>query len=180
MRIDLGAIGKGYALDRAAEVLASSGCEAWAIHGGHSSILARGDHNQTGGWPIGMGNPLFTQRRLGTVLMRNQAMSTSGSNIQFYRHGGRRFGHILDPRTGWPVEGPLSVTVFAPNAALADALSTAFYVIGEEGARAYCDRSSDVGVVVIPFPQNDRRVSPVKIGHVPEIFWDDEQVRKYQ
>ena len=87
------------------------------------------------GWPVGIGNPLFTEKRLGTLLLCDQAMATSGSNIQFFRHEGKRYGHILDPRTGWPVDGMLSVTVLAPSAALADALSTAFFVMGVEKAR---------------------------------------------
>jgi thiamine biosynthesis lipoprotein len=178
-RIDLGAIGKGYALDCMAQKLVGQGFDEWLLHGGHSSILARGDHNGTGGWPVGIGNPLFTQRRLGTVLLRDQAMGTSGSNIQFFRHGGRRYGHILDPRTGWPVEGALSVTVLAPTAALADALSTAFYVTGLDGAAEYCRTHPAVGAIVIPFPKNDRRLCPITIGlDESQIFWDKQQIRQ--
>ncbi|HEX6985333.1 MAG TPA: FAD:protein FMN transferase, partial [Planctomycetaceae bacterium] len=158
---NFGAIGKGYALDRCAELLGHgpfsrdrqgsldalpsvaanddspltahhSPPSSFCLHGGHSSVLARGDHNGTGGWPVGIGNPLFTSRRLGTILLKDRALGTSGSNIQFYRHGGKRYGHILDPRTARPTGELLSVTVVAPTAAIADALSTAFFVLGVE------------------------------------------------
>ena len=177
MMINLGAIGKGYALDRVAEQLKAKDLNDFLLHGGHSSIYASGDHNATGGWPVGIGNPLFTDRRLGTVLLRDQAMSTSGANIQHFRHRGKRYGHILDPRTGWPAKGALSVTVLAPTAAEADALSTAFYVGGEEVARSYCKANREVTAIIIPAPKNDRRVSPLMInGANDQFFWDREQV----
>ena len=177
VELNLGGIGKGYALDRCVESLMSQGFDGFVMHGGQSSLLARGDHNLQGGWPVGIGNPLFTDKRLGTILLRDQAMSTSGSNIQYFRHEGRRYGHILDPRTGWPVEGTLSVTVVAPSAAVADALSTAFFVGGVEIARRCCDNLSNVGAVLIPGPARGRRVCPVVIG-IPDgqILWDHDQI----
>jgi thiamine biosynthesis lipoprotein len=104
-------------------------------------------------------------------------MATSGSNIQFFRYEGRRYGHILDPRTGWPVEGMLSVTVLAPSAAVADALSTAFFVMGVEKARLCCENWPGIGVILIPFPVQGRKVQPVVIG-IPQEFivWDEDQV----
>ncbi len=104
-------------------------------------------------------------------------MATSGSNIQFYRYEGKRYGHILDPRTGWPVEGMLSVTVLAPSAAVADAVSTAFFVLGIEKAVICCENLPEVGVILIPFPEQGRKVRPHLIG-IPadQIFWDLEQV----
>jgi thiamine biosynthesis lipoprotein len=104
-------------------------------------------------------------------------MSTSGSNIQFFRHEGRRYGHILDPRTGWPVEGMLSVTVLADSAAVADAVSTAFFVLGVEKALLCRENLPGVGVILIPFPKHGRRVQPVVAGIPAEqIFWDEDQV----
>ncbi|NQV27778.1 MAG: FAD:protein FMN transferase [Rhodopirellula sp.] len=177
VELNLGGIGKGYALDCCARQLVKQRFDGFVMHGGRSSLLARGDHNGQGGWPVGIGNPLFTDKRLGTILLRDQAMSTSGSNIQYFRHEGRRYGHILDPRTGWPVDGTLSVTVVAPSAAVADALSTAFFVGGVEIARRCCDNLAHVGAVLIPRPERGRRVRPVVMG-IPDdqIFWDSEQV----
>ncbi|MEQ9410216.1 MAG: FAD:protein FMN transferase [Fuerstiella sp.] len=179
LQLDPGAIGKGYALDEAASWLQKldHGPDAFLVHGGHSSLVARGEHHGQPGWPVGIGNPLFTKRRLGTVLLSNSAMSTSGSNIQFFRHQGRRYGHILDPRTASPVDGMLSVTVFAESAAIADALSTAFFVLGVEKAKKCCDNLSGVGAILIPFPERGRLVTPTVID-VPSdlIFWDHDQV----
>ena len=78
----------------------------------------------------------------------DEAVATSGSGTQFFEHEGRRYGHILDPRTGWPVAEMLSTTVVAPTAALADALSTAFYVGGPALAAEYCAAHPGVGAVL--------------------------------
>ena len=177
--LDPGAIGKGYALDDAALQLQQieHAPQSFLLHGGHSSLKAFGPHNGHPGWPIGIGNPLFTEQRLGTLLLCDKAMATSGSNIQFYRHEGRRYGHILDPRTGWPVDGMLSVTVLAPSAAVADALSTAFFVMGVEKACLCCKNWPEVGAILIPFPDRGRKVSPTVIGIPDEqIVWDEDQV----
>ncbi len=177
--LDPGAIGKGFALDDAALQLMQTehAPQSFLLHGGHSSLKAIGPHNGHPGWPIGIGNPLFTEQRLGTLLLCDKAMATSGSNIQFYRHEGRRYGHILDPRTGWPVDGMLSVTVLAPSAAVADALSTAFFVMGVEKACLCCKNWPEVGAILIPFPDKGRKVCPTVIGIPDEqIVWDEDQV----
>lgn len=167
VEMNLGSIGKGYALDRAGDVLHDAGATEWMLHGGHSSILARGGHAGWDGWPVGIRNPLFPERRLATLLLKNRGLSTSGSGVQFFRVGGKRYGHILDPRTGWPVEETLSVTVLAPNAAEADALSTAFFVIGVEKTRAYCHNRRDVSALIIPAPARGKRLEPINCG-IPE------------
>ena len=167
IELNLGGIGKGHALDRAGESLVSGGLNEWLFHGGHSSLLARGNHEGQGGWPVGIRNPLFPQERLGTLLLKDCAMSTSGSGVQSFRHEGRRYGHILDPRTGWPVEGMLSVTVLAPTAAEADALSTAFFVTGVESTRRYCDNHPQVRALLIPPSVQGRSLEIINCG-VPE------------
>lgn len=176
VELNLNGIGKGYALDRAAELLggAESGYEIshWLLHGGHSSVLARGEHfldgsaqqESLGGWPVGVRNPLFPEQRLATIRLRNQAMGTSGSGVQFFRVGGKRYGHVLDPRTGWPVNHLLSVTVLADSAAEADALSTAFFVMGLEKAVEFCQNRPDVRALLIPPPRRGRTLEPVICG----------------
>lgn len=168
LELNLNAIGKGYALDRAGEILGSS----WLIHGGHSSILARGSLAGNSGWPIALRHPLFPTRQLATLLLKDRGMSTSGSGVQFYRIGENRYGHLLDPRTGWPAEGMLSVTVLAPTAARAEALSTAFFVLGVEKARAYCHNHEEVSALLVPAPRDGQRLEPVVCG-IPEtdLIW---------
>lgn len=169
--LNLGGIGKGYALDRAGQFLSESGLENWLFSGGFSSLLARGQHHQLGGWPVGIRNPLFPDQLLGTILLKDRALSTSGSGVQSFRHAGKRYGHILDPRTGWPVEGMLSVTVLAPTAAEADALSTAFFVLGLEKAQEYCDNNPHVSSLLIPPPHRGRRLTPINCGLPDEVLF---------
>lgn len=171
IQLNLGGIGKGYALDVAGRFLLGEDVGEWLFHGGHSSLLASGQHNQQGGWPVGIRNPLFTEKRLATITVRDQGMSTSGSNVQFFRHEGRRYGHILDPKTGWPVEDMLSVTVLAPTAAEADALSTAFFVRGLEIARRYCDNRPDVSALLIPPPRRGRTLDVYVCGIPDEVLY---------
>lgn len=170
VELNLGGIGKGYALDHIGAQLLEGGADDWLIHGGHSSLLARGDHAGRGGWPVGIRNPLFPDQRFATILLRDRALSSSGSGVQSFRFQGRRYGHILDPRTGECAEGLLSVTVLAPTAAEADALSTAFFVMGVENASRYCDNCSHLGAILIPTPRRGRRLEPVVCGIPDELL----------
>jgi len=152
-------------------MLGEAGLNDWLFHGGQSSLLARGDHNQWGGWPVGIRHPLFPQQRLMTVLLKDWALSTIGTGVENFRHGGERDAHILDPRTGWPAEGMLSVTVLAPTAAEADALSTAFFVTGVENARRYCDNHGGVTAMLIPPPRRGRTLEPIVCGIPDEVLF---------
>lgn len=151
MELNLGAIGKGFALDHAAGMLALFGVGDCLLHGGQSSVLARGSQAgaHAGGWTVGLRDPLRPDRRLAEVYLRDRALATSGATHQFFRHEGKRYGHILDPRTGRPAEGVFSSTVIAPTAAEADALSTAFYALGPAAAADYCQRRPEVGMVLL-------------------------------
>jgi thiamine biosynthesis lipoprotein len=152
MELNLGAIGKGYALDCAAAALQADGVHDFLWHGGQSSVLARGSRcvsgDAKGGWSVGLNNPLGGAARLAEVFLRDRALATSGSSQQFFRHRGKRYGHILDPRTGWPAEGVFSATVRA-TAAEADALSTAFYVLGVETALEYCRSHAAIAALLL-------------------------------
>lgn len=152
VQLNLGSIGKGFAADRCGESLAMAGIGDFLVHGGQSSVLARGrrlDAPPHEGWSVGVRHPLRPDRRLGMVQLRDRALGTSGSGVQFFRHKGRRLGHILDPRTGQPAEGVLSVTVLAPTAAEADALATGLYVLGPERGQEFCRRRPDVAAIYV-------------------------------
>lgn len=164
--LNLNAMGKGYALDRAAEMLGPHASD-WLMHGGFSSILARGAHAGCKGWPVGIRHPLFPNRQLATVLLKDRAMSTSGSAVQFFRHRGKKYGHIVDPRSGWPVDSMLAVTVLAPDAARAEALSTAFFVLGVEKSLEYCHNYPEVAALLVAVPAAGNRLEPVVWG-IPE------------
>jgi thiamine biosynthesis lipoprotein len=152
VEINLGSIGKGYALDRCAELLSAAGIHDFLLHGGASSVLARGTHSAVGpeqGWLVGVPDPLRPRRRLGQLRVIDRALATSGAGVQFFVDEERRYGHILDPRTGQPAEGVVSATVLAPSAAEADALATAMYVMGPVGARAYCASHPHIAAILL-------------------------------
>lgn len=173
LELNLGAIGKGYAVDRAGELLLERGINDWLVHGGRSSIRASGRHAGLDGWPVALRNPLLPDKPFATFLLQDQALGTSGTAVQWFRHEGKRYGHILDPRTGWPVESMLSVSVIAPDAALADALSTAFFVLGVEKALKYCDNFPQVGAIFFPPPKQGRNLEPVFHNVPPErVFFE--------
>ena len=171
IEFNLGAIGKGYAVDRAGECLLKKGVENWLVHGGRSSILAHGSHGGHSGWPVGLRNPLLPDKPFATLLLQDEALATSGTAVQWFRHAGRRYGHILDPRTGWPVETLLSVSVIATDSALADALSTAFFVLGVEKSLAYCDNlGNSVGAIFFPIPKQGQLLEPI-LHNVTSANW---------
>ena len=157
VEINLGAIGKGYALDRCAEWFLAAGIENYVLHGGMSSVLARGSRAgaKQPGWTVGVVHPQRLEKRLAEIYLYDRALGTSGAGTQFFHYQGRRYGHILDPRTGWPAEGVLSATVLAPTASEADALATAFYVLGAERAVAFCEsRPNLAALLVLPGPRS--------------------------
>jgi thiamine biosynthesis lipoprotein len=166
LEINLGSIGKGYALDRAADLLR----RRWEVasgllHGGHSSVYALGSHpGDQRGWPIAVRHPWDRERRLAVVRLRDRALGTSAATFQHLEYNGRKLGHILDPRTGWPAEGMASVSVLAPTAAQADALATAFFVMGVDRARAYCKGHPEIGTILLPEGSQAR---PLVIGIAP-------------
>lgn len=133
LQLDLGGVGKGYAVDRLVECLRGMGVTSALVHGGHSSIYALGAPPGETGWVVDIDHPWAGQPAMARLRLRDRAMSTSGSSIQYFERGGRRYGHVLDPRTGWPAERCLLATALAAGAAEAEAASTALFVLGSEG-----------------------------------------------
>lgn len=149
-RIDLGGIAKGYAVDGAARVLQTRGVLD-ALVDISGNMYAFGSPPGREFWSIGIRDPRDRVSYFVRVPLRDRAVSTSAQYEQFVMHEGRRLGHILDPRTGWPVEGVLSVTVLAPSAVLADAWSTALFVLGgREGRRVARERGELDAIFVLP------------------------------
>lgn len=186
VRISLGSIGKGYALDRCAELMEEAGIGDYLFHGGQSSVLARGTRagtpippeQEVGGWSVAIPHPLRPEQQLAEIQLKNRALATSGPGVQFFRHKGRRYGHILDPRTGWPVDSMLLVTVLAPTAALADALSTAFFVMGPAATREYCQTRPEIATILLSTASGGAEVEMTAIGlREGELRIDDEGLR---
>ena len=134
--LDSGGIGKGYAVDRAVEVLRRHGIESALVSSGTSSVFALGEPpGGHSGWDMDVRRPGTDGETAVTVTLRDEALSTSGSYEKFFESRGRRYGHILDPRTGRPAEGLTAVSVIAPLTIDTEAWSTALFVNGEEWAR---------------------------------------------
>ncbi|HKP86906.1 MAG TPA: FAD:protein FMN transferase [Blastocatellia bacterium] len=149
VRINLGGIGKGYALDRIAARLRNR-ARSCLLSAGSSSVCAIGSGDGAGvGWKVGVRHPKQKDKRVAVLRMRDCAMATSGSEEQFFEHDGKRYGHIIDPRTGEPADRVASVTVIAQSAAIADALATALFVGGPEMAESYCSTHPDVLVIML-------------------------------
>jgi thiamine biosynthesis lipoprotein len=166
MSVNLNSLGKGYALDRMAELLAQHDIDDYLLHGGKSSVLARG--NQPGsegtGWRVAIRHPLRQSETLTEVVLRNQALSTSGAGTQFFIRRGRRYGHILDPRSGYPAEGLYSATALAPTAAEAEGLSTAFYVMGPERAGQFCAARPEIAALLVAPGEREGDVRLITFG----------------
>lgn len=149
VEINLNSIGKGYALDRAAQLLVEQEVDNFLLHGGRSTLVARGRRTGQRGWTVRVRHPLRPQELIAELELADAALSTSGSATQSFVLGGKRYGHLIDPRTGWPADQMHSATVIAPSGALADALSTAFYVMGEQAVEAYCQQHPAIGALLV-------------------------------
>jgi len=149
MRIDLGGIGKGFALDKAAEMLGDWGVKNAVVHGGTSTVLALGAPPGDNGWPLGVGGAGKDALSAGRVFLRDRALSGSGVELQ-----GR---HIFDPRAGGPAMGKTGTWSVCPSATVADALSTAFMVMTVGEVEAYCKKHADTCALLLIEGEGARR-----------------------
>jgi thiamine biosynthesis lipoprotein len=155
VRVDLGAVGKGYAVDRMAEMLREWSIDRALIHGGFSSVLALDAPQGMAGWPVTLSHPNDRRRTLARVSLKG--VSVSGSGLEKGRH-------TIDPRTGEPAEGKIATWSIAPDAARADAISTAFMVMTPNEVSDYCaDHPQVRGLLIMQGDSGDstERVMPV-------------------
>lgn len=146
VRIDLGGIGKGFAVDRMARVLGQWNIDRAMIHGGTSSVLALAPPAEPSppagesGWPVTLSDPSDPKRTLARLNLQDHALSTSGLV---------RGAHIIDPRSARPVSGKLIAWASAPDATTADALSTAFIVMTPDETEQYCQNHPKTSALII-------------------------------
>ncbi len=132
MRLDLGGVAKGYAVDRAVTALQQNGVRQGMVNaGGDLRLLGR--HPDDDPWVVGIQHPLATARLLLALSLDGGAVATSGNYLRYRVYNGRRHGHVLHPQRGYPADTALSMTVVAPTAMRADALATAALVMGRDG-----------------------------------------------
>jgi FAD:protein FMN transferase len=135
VELDLGGIAKGYAVDRAVALLKSRGIERALVSAGGSTIYGLGSPPDSSGWEIEIQDPIDHRKTAATINLNNRALSVSGSYEKFFEVDGVRYSHIMDPRTGLPVQGLLSVAVVVETGTAGDALDNVFYVLGIEKSR---------------------------------------------
>lgn len=145
--LDFGGVAKGYALDRAVGALREAGVESgMADLGGNVAVFGPPTRG-SGFWLLGIRHPRRNRELVGTVETGGGAVSTSGDYEQMFEVDGVRYSHIMDPRTGRPARGTVSVTVAARDGVTADVLSTLLFVLGPEEGRAFLERHAPDGGV---------------------------------
>jgi thiamine biosynthesis lipoprotein len=132
MRIGFGAIGKGYAANRAAAVMKSMPKVKGGVLNASGDLLTWGESTSAEGWNVKIADPKQKDKMIAYLSANDMAVVTSGNYEKFFTSGGKRYAHIIDPRTGYPTTGLSSVTVVCPDAELADALATSLFVLGIE------------------------------------------------
>lgn len=147
MRIHLGGIGKGYAVEHAARLLRERGIRDFLIQSGGDLYV--GGLQQGRPWRLGIADPRRPSHTFGTIDVSNGAVSTSGDYERAFLKDGVRYHHLLDPATGMPARGCRSVTIVASSPLLADGLSTGVFILGPREGMALVERLPDVGAVIV-------------------------------
>jgi thiamine biosynthesis lipoprotein len=148
MKIGFGALGEGYATDKCRAMMKAKGIEAGIINGsGDMSTWGRQPNGKD--WNIGITNPFDTDKLIAVVPINNGAVTTSGSYEKFVVFDGKRYSHIINPATGYPVTGLCSVTVFGPNAETANGLSTSLMILGKKEGLLLLEKYPDYSCLMI-------------------------------
>ncbi len=148
MAVGLGGVAKGGIVDAAGAAMLAAGAEAVLIDAG-GDLLALGRKSATHPWRAGIQDPRAPDDLLGSVELEDEALASSAGYARFVEIDGKRYHHVLDPRTGWPSEGALGVSVIAPSAALADGLATALFVLGPKEGLALAATFPGVDALIV-------------------------------
>lgn len=148
MKLGLGGIGQGYIADKIKVLLQENGCASGLVN-------ISGDINTWGkqpngeNWTVGIVNPLNKNKVFATFPLYDSAVETSGSYEKYVTFNGKRYSHIIDPRTGYPASGIVSVSVFAKQTELADALATGIFVLGIEVGLELVNQLKGIGCIIV-------------------------------
>jgi len=149
MELDLGGIAKGYAVDKAVSVLRNSGIDNAIVEVG-GDLYCLGSGVDSKGWKIGIRDPRNDNVIIATITITDKGVATSGNYENYFMHEGVRFSHIIDPRTGYPVQGSVaSVTVVSSECAISDAWATALSVLGWQKAQEIVESNPDLEAVLL-------------------------------
>lgn len=165
MKIGFGALGEGYAADRCRELMLSRGIKAGIVNGS-GDMNTWGKQPDGSSWNIGITNPMREDTIFAVVPLRQGAVVTSGSYEKFVVFNGKRYAHIINPKTGYPATGLCSVTVFGPSAELANGFSTSIMVLGKDAG--------------LRFIKNYPKYSCILIADDGRIFSQKIDVEKYK
>ena len=170
-QIDLGGIGKGYAVDVATKMLRENGIRSALINFA-GNVYAYGSPAGRKSWAIGLQNPRSSKNILGSFEIVDKAVSTSGDYEKFFIMNGERYSHIIDPRTGTPVKGVVSVTIVADDATMADAFSTGVFVMGVEEGLKFIESKPGVEGIIVYEDSNANLIIKTSSG-MRDLFQDD-------
>jgi thiamine biosynthesis lipoprotein len=148
MKIGFGAIGKGYAADKSKQLLISKGVSAGIINAS-GDLSTWGKQPDGSSWLVGITNPLNNNKVFSWFPLDDNAVVTSGSYEKYVEFNGVKYTHIIDPRTGWPAHGLVSVSIFAPKAELADALATSVFVMGKEAGINFINQLPNIECIIV-------------------------------
>ena len=151
VELDLGGIGKGYAADRVASVLRARGVASALVNLGGSSVYGLGAPPGAAAWEVSLADPTAPERTAARVALRDQALSVAGGYERYFVKDGVAYSHIMDPRSGRPVQGVLSVAVVSASATDGDALDDVLFVLGVERARGFVARQPGAAGVSVYF-----------------------------
>ena len=156
VQVDLGGIGKGYALDKMSEILRQWNIPRALAHGGGSTVLAMQAPGTMEGWPVTMSNPADRKKRLAKIFMQNCAVS--GSGLAYGKH-------IIDPRKAKPIQGRVFAWSSALDGATADALSTAFMAMEPDQIEQYCKKKTDVSAMIVIRDKNGQLTEDIVLRY---------------
>ncbi|MEM8889874.1 MAG: FAD:protein FMN transferase [Bacteroidota bacterium] len=148
MKIGFGAIGKGYAANRAKKVLQEMGISSGMVNAG-GDLIAWGTEEDGSPWKIAVADPSKEKKVLAWLEVQDKAVVTSGDYERFVILEGKRYAHIIDPRSGWPVQGLKSVSIICPDAEIADALATTVFVLGKEKGLELVEKLRGIECIII-------------------------------
>jgi thiamine biosynthesis lipoprotein len=148
MKIGFGGIGKGYAADKAKELLINRGVSAGIINAS-GDLIAWGKQANGKPWQVGVTNPLNKDKMFSWFPIENRAVVTSGNYEKYIMINDKRYSHIINPKTGFPSQGIMSVSVFAPKAELADALATSIFVMGANEGLYFINQIATVDCIIV-------------------------------